>query len=226
MKEKVIIVAGGVGKRMGSEIPKQFLPIQDKVILMHTIESFYNYNPEIEIFITLPQQEIPNWKKLVQKYSFQIPHKIVIGGKTRFESVQNGLKQIEKDCIIAIHDGVRPLVSRETIQQTFSMAKDTGSAIPVIPLEESLRNITEKENRAVPRKDYRLVQTPQVFQSNLIKKAYEQEYDPDFTDDASVLEKAGGVIAIVEGNPENIKITTKKDLEIAEVLMKYLKSKT
>jgi len=224
MKQKVIIVAGGAGKRMHSNIPKQFMKIGGEIILMRTMRIFNTYDDEMEIIITLPRQEIKTWEQLCEKYKFKIPHRIVAGGKTRFNSVKNALDTIDEDCLIAIHDAVRPLVAKTTISRVVNKANEKGNAIPVLSANESLRYITDKENKSVVRDNYKMVQTPQVFHSQLLIYAYQQDYRPEFTDDASVVESKGIFVETVEGNSENIKITTKKDLDIAEVLLSYVNS--
>lgn len=215
-----IVVAGGKGERMNAVIPKQFLEIQGKPILMHTLEVFRRYDALMELILVLPSVQIQLWKELCKKHAFNIPHQIVDGGQTRFQSVKNGLKVIRSNSLVAIHDGVRPFVSMDTIARCFDEAEKSGAAIPVIDLVESIRQITDNESFSVDRNAYKLVQTPQVFESELLKKAYEQEFTPLFTDDASVVEALGTKIQLVEGNRENIKITTEYDLKIAESLIK------
>ncbi len=221
MHKYAIIVAGGKGERMGTEVPKQFLELAGKPIIMHTIEKFYQTFPTIEIIIALPENQIDFWKELCCKYKFTtIPHQLVNGGETRFHSVKNALILVKKKSIVAIHDGVRPLLNSQTIKNCFLEAEKNGNAIPVVPVVESLRYVNHKKNEAVKRSCYRLVQTPQCFSSELILKAYQQDFDVNFTDDASVVEKLGKIIHLVEGNAENIKITTAIDLIIAETLIK------
>ena len=223
MKQKyVIIVAGGKGARMGSEIPKQFLILNEKPVLMHTIESFYNYDSTIKIILVLPDEQQDYWNELCEKFDFRINHQIVSGGETRFHSVKNGLDTIiEKDVIVGIHDGVRPLVSLDVIGRCFDKAAEKGVAFPVIPVTETLRKITKKGNSiTVNRDDYCLVQTPQVFDYEIIKKAYQQEFSDTFTDDVSVVEALNEYpVHEVEGARENIKITTPIDLIIAESIL-------
>lgn len=219
MKKFVLIVAGGSGSRMGSEIPKQFLELCGKPVLMHTIEVFYDFDPECRIILVLPEDQLQFWSGLCLKHSFILPHRIVSGGENRFNSVKNGLKLIDGEGIVFIHDGVRPLVSRQTIERCFETARISGNAIPVLPVTESLRKQEGDKNNSVDRSQYFSVQTPQTFQSSQILKAYEQDFDQAFTDDASVAEKAGFPIFMVEGNRENIKITNPTDLIIAEVFL-------
>ena len=220
MKKFVIIVAGGSGSRIGTEIPKQFLELAGKPVLMHTIQVFYNYDPDCELILVLPEKQWEFWNGLCLKHSFSLAHQVVSGGETRFDSVQNGLKQIQKEGIVFIHDGVRPLVSPETLGRCFESALKSGNAIPVLPVTESLRKLDGEQTISVDRNLYFNVQTPQTFRTEQILEAFRQNYDPSFTDDASVVEKAGFSISLVEGNPENIKITAPTDLIIVEALLR------
>jgi len=215
----VIIVAGGSGKRMGNEIPKQFIEIAGKPILMHTLISFYDYDTTIKFIVVLPESQHAYWNELIQKYNFTIQHIVTKGGVERFFSVLKGLDYIPPNTLVAIHDGVRPLVSHETIKNCFEKAVEMGTAIPVVPATESIREVHNTKSKAVNRNNYFMVQTPQVFQSEIIINAYKQEYDCKFTDDASVVEKAGSSIQLVNGNIENIKITRPIDLKIAALLL-------
>lgn len=219
MNSYAIIVAGGSGERMKSDIPKQFIEIAGKPVLMHTIEKFRLYDNSIEIIVVLPEKLMGYWNGLREKYSFSIPHKTAGGGATRFHSVRNGLELITGAGLVAVHDGVRPLVSIDTIGRCFETAARLGNAIPVISPSDSLRMISGKGNKPLDRTGIKLVQTPQVFHTDLIKKAFLQDYRPEFTDDAMVLERTGECINLVEGNRENIKITAPEDLIIAESLM-------
>ena len=219
MKNFVIIVAGGSGSRMGTEIPKQFLGLCGKPVLMHTIQVFHDFDPESKIILVLPEVQQQFWKGLCLKHSFSLAHQAVSGGKTRFHSVQNGLSQIDGEGIVFIHDGVRPLVSRETLSRCLETALKSGNAIPVLSVTESLRKLEDEQNISVDRSQYFSVQTPQTFRSDQILEAFQQEFDSAFTDDASVAEKAGFSIFMVEGNRENIKITTHIDLIVAEVFL-------
>jgi 2-C-methyl-D-erythritol 4-phosphate cytidylyltransferase len=219
-KEKiVIIVAGGKGERMQADIPKQFLEIKGKPILMHTIEVFLIYNSDIQPIVVLPAIQIEFWKDLCKKHNFKVPHEIIVGGSTRFESVKNGLKAVKIPSIIAVHDGVRPLVSIDTIARCFDEAEKNGAAIPVIELVDSIRQVTKSGNQSVDRNNFKLVQTPQIFDGELLKNAYQQEYSAFFTDDASVVESLGVTIKLVEGNRKNIKITNEYDLKLAEAYL-------
>lgn len=219
MKLYAVIVAGGSGKRMGAELPKQYLEIAGKPVLMHTLERFKSFSDSIEIITVLPENQLRFWGDLQKKYSFNIPHTLVKGGKARFFSVRNGLKFVDVPGLVAIHDGVRPFVSIETIKRCFETAERLGNAIPVIPPSDALRMVSDQGSMPVNRILVRQVQTPQVFHSGLIKKAYEQDYLPEFTDDATVLEKTGVKINLVDGNRENIKITTPEDLIISAALL-------
>jgi 2-C-methyl-D-erythritol 4-phosphate cytidylyltransferase len=214
-----IIVAGGRGMRMGQDVPKQFIPLGEKPVLMHTLERFYQFNPNLSLILVLPADQFAYWKALCKKHLFELPHQLVEGGETRFHSVQNGLTRVTKG-LVAIHDGVRPFVSMETIARCFSAAETCGAAIPVTNMIESLRMLSGNKSKALPRDSYRAVQTPQVFRAGLIKSAYNQPYNNTFTDDASVVEAAGYEVTLVEGNRENIKITTPFDLLIADSLLK------
>jgi len=216
----VIIVAGGSGSRMQSGVFKQFLELCGKPILMHTIEAFVDAFAEIKVIVVLPASQVAFWQELCHRHSFTLPHRIAEGGNTRFQSVKNGLSLISGDGLVAVHDGVRPLVSRQTITACFGDAANYGCAVPVVPVVDSVREVSGKSGSALDRSVLRLVQTPQVFDISLLKKAYGQEYSPAFTDDASVFEQAGHIIRLTEGNAENIKITTPNDLVVAEALMK------
>lgn len=215
-----LIVAGGSGSRMGAEIPKQFLLIKGMPILMHTINVFANIPSVDEIILVIPESQIEHWKSLCKKHHFSVSHSITKGGETRYQSVKNGLMQINNpDALVAIHDGVRPLVSKEVVENCFTAGEKYGNAIPVVKPVESVR-IQEGDNSFIAdREKVLLVQTPQVFKTSLIKKGYETPYQPSFTDDASVIEFMGEKIHLVDGNRENIKITTPLDLKIAETLM-------
>jgi len=219
MKKFVIIVAGGSGSRMGTELPKQFLELCGKPILMHTIQLFFDFDPESELILVLPDAQREFWVDLCLKHSFSLRYQIASGGETRFHSVQNGLNLIQGNGIVFIHDGVRPLVSQDTLGKCFEMALNYGNAIPVLPVTESLRKLDGTQNVSVDRSLYFSVQTPQTFLSEQILETYRQPYESGFTDDASVAEKAGFSINMVEGNRENIKITTPTDLIIAEAFI-------
>ena len=221
MKKYIIIVAGGKGLRMGGDIPKQFVPVKGKPVLMRTLEAFYAYDEQMELILVLPVNQQDYWKHLCVEYGFTVPHRIASGGVTRFHSVKNGLALIEgEDGLVGVHDGVRPFVAREVIASCYDAAVEKEAVIPVTEVVETLRLLTgEEESKTVPRSAYRLVQTPQVFTVSLLKQAYEQAYTPDFTDDASVVEAWGHAVYLVPSNRENIKLTTPFDLKVAEALL-------
>lgn len=214
----VIIVAGGKGLRMGSDIPKQFLPIGGKPVLMRTIDRFREYSADLQIILVLPKAQQEYWQQLCKDYDFQVDYQLADGGETRFHSVQHGLAFIPDDTkgVVGVHDGVRPFPSIDVIRNCYETARTAKAVIPVIPVVETLRHITEGTKA---RADYRLVQTPQCFDIQLLISANRQPYNDGFTDDASVVEAYGYPITLVDGNRENIKITTPYDLKIAEVLI-------
>ena len=217
----IIIVAGGKGLRMGTDIPKQFLPIGGKPVLMRTIERFQKALPDINIILVLPQAQQDYWRQLCQEYDFQVEYQMTDGGETRFHSVQHGLVLIPDDAqgVVGVHDGVRPFPSVEMIRNCYAIAREKKAVIPVIPVVETVRHISPSSSQTVPRNDYRLVQTPQCFDIQLLKAANRQPYNDGFTDDVSVVEAFGVDVTLVDGNRENIKITTPYDLKIAEVLI-------
>ncbi|HEY5507321.1 MAG TPA: 2-C-methyl-D-erythritol 4-phosphate cytidylyltransferase [Paludibacter sp.] len=219
MNKTAIIVAGGKGERMNADVPKQFLEIQGKPILMHTLEAFINFDASLQLILVLPAAQVDFWQTLCEAHDFNIPHQIVAGGQTRFQSVKNGLDAVKVPAIVAIHDGVRPLVSKDTISRCFDAAAKFGAAIPTMDSIESIRFVDANGSKSVDRTAYKMVQTPQVFDAELLKKAYEQEFSALFTDDASVVEAMGVTVQLVEGNRENIKITTEFDLIVAERLL-------
>ena len=215
----IIIVAGGKGLRMGGEIPKQFLPIGEKPVLMRTLERFREYSKDLQIILVLPEAQQEYWHQLCLEYHFDVEYTLANGGETRFHSVQNGLAKVPDDAkgVVGVHDGVRPFVSVEVISNCFETARTKKAVIPVTPVVETLRHIPSQQN--VLRSDYCLVQTPQCFDIQLLKSANHQPYSEAFTDDASVVEAFGHEVSMVEGNRENIKITTPFDLKIAETLI-------
>ena len=217
----IIIVAGGKGLRMGSDIPKQFLPIGGKPVLMRTLERFREYSPTLQIILVLPQAQQEYWNQLCKDYDFKVEYVLADGGETRFHSVQNGLAKIPDDSegVVGIHDGVRPFPSIDVIRNCYETARTAKAVIPVIPIVETVRHLQGENSVTVPRNDFRLVQTPQCFDIQLLKAANKQPYCDNFTDDASVVEAFGFSITLAEGNRENIKITTPYDLKIAEVLV-------
>ena len=219
MKKFALIVAGGSGSRMNNSVPKQFMEINGRPVLMHTFDVFKNYDPKTEFILVIPEKQKELWNILCSKHQFNINPKIASGGETRFQSVKNGLELIEEEGIVFIHDGVRPLVSKATINNCFELALEKGNALPVVPIPESIRVKDGNANYTVNRSNYYLVQTPQTFKTPLIKRAYQQNYSEQFTDDASVLEKSGEVINLVDGNRENIKITYPEDLLFAKTIL-------
>ncbi len=220
MKKYVIIVAGGTGTRMNNVVPKQFIELLGKPVLIHTAEKFLSAIPDINIVIVLPLALHEEWSKICEKHNFITSHNVVEGGETRYHSVKRGLELVPDACVVGIHDAARPLVSRETILNAYTTAEKLGNACPSIPLNESIRFLKGVDNCAVDRTHYSIIQTPQCFHSDLIRKAFLKAYKPEFTDDASVLESFGEKINLIEGNRENIKLTTPQDLIIAEALMK------
>ena len=254
MKKYIIVVAGGKGLRMGGDIPKQFIPIKRKPVLMRTLEAFHAYDAQMELILVLPVDHQPYWKSLCEEYHFSLPHRIANGGETRFHSVRNGLALIEEDgaaleeclngaagetvvrSVVGVHDGVRPFVAPSVIDACYAEAAQGKAVVPVIDVVETVRHLLPDASEAtvsagvapgvsamrsetVPRGDYKLVQTPQVFPVELLKRAYSQEYIPHFTDDASVVEALGCQVTLVPGNRENIKLTTPFDLKVAEALI-------
>jgi len=217
-----IITAGGIGKRMGGSIPKQFLLLNDKPILMHTIERIHSFDTTAQLIVTLPVDYLKDWEEMCQKYTFQIKHEVVSGGEERFDSIKNALEKVTGDWI-AVHDGVRPFVSKSVLNQLLLEVKSHRAVIPVIPVKETLRIADGETNATVQRDHYRIVQTPQVFEAKLIKKAYEQKYATSFTDDASVVEAIGARVHLIAGNEENIKITNPLDLSVAAIILKTWK---
>lgn len=218
IKNNVIIVAGGKGLRMGTDLPKQFIPIGGRPILMHTIQNFYDYDQAINIILVLPQSHQGYWADLCEEYKFTVPHTIAIGGEARFHSVNNGLEFVHEG-LVAVQDGVRPFGSIALISRCFEAAAIHKAIIPVVPSIDSLREVSAGgRSRIVDRANIRLIQTPQVFDAILLKKAYESGFKDSYTDDASVVEAMGTDIHLVEGEVTNIKITTSFDLQIGEVI--------
>ena len=222
MNKSVIIVAAGAGSRMNASVPKQFIELDGKPILMHTILRFHEYDPGITIILVLSENEIETWNNLLKKHSFTIKHTIVKGGEKRFHSVKNGLRAITEKCVVAIHDGVRPFCTLALIKRCFDEAEINSNAIPAIPIFETIRNVEGERNFIVNRDNFRIIQTPQCFDSYLLIKAYQNNRTENFTDDASVFESDGNKINIVEGEKNNIKITIQEDLIIASALNKKL----
>ena len=224
MKHSLIITAGGIGKRMGDKIPKQFLYLNDKPILLHTLELFHAFNPLFEIIITLPSDWISHWENLIKTHQTKIPHKVVNGGTERFHSIKNAIKK-STGKVVWIHDGVRPMVSNETLNRLLIEINDFDAVIPCLKIKESLREINADFTYPINRDKIIIVQTPQVFKKEVIKKSYEKSYEDSFTDDASLVQENGYEIKTIDGNQENIKITNPKDLLIAEVFIKNLNNK-
>lgn len=220
MKKAAILVAGGKGTRMGGTLAKQYLPIGGKPILMRTLEVFYLLDVQIELILVLSGSDFNLWENLCKSHDFLIPHRLVAGGDSRFQSVKNGLNQLsEVTELVAIHDGVRPFVDPKVILESFDVAAKSGSAIAVIPLKDSIRKVTEDGKSYFQERQYfRLVQTPQTFQVKKIKEAFEVDELPLFTDDATVYEHQGWQVELIEGNLENIKITSPEDMSYAEFL--------
>ena len=219
MDRYAILVAGGKGLRMGSDIPKQFLPLRGRPVLMHTIDVFRRTYPDIHIILVLPREQQDYWRQLCGQHDYDVEGCVADGGETRFHSVRNGLSQIPDGArgVVGVHDGVRPFVSPETIRRCFEAAEEFGAVVPVVPVVETVRQVlADGSSMTVDRNAYRLVQTPQTFDIQLLKKAYGQPFDPFFTDDASVVEAMGHPIKLVEGNNENIKLTNPADLKLAE----------
>jgi len=245
VKKYCIIVAGGSGQRMKSAIPKQFLLLDGKPLLMHTVERFHSFDSSIELIVVLPPEHHSLWDSLVEEYSFAVRHTVTAGGEERFHSVKSGLEAVRAnsqeaehyksvapdagqdnepgDSLVAIHDGVRPLVSHDTIWRCYADAEEYGSAVPFIEPADSVRVLYGDDSRPVARHEVRLIQTPQVFRGSLIMKAYDRDFDPAFTDDATVAEASGVKIHLTHGNRENIKITTPEDLAVAHVLARMLR---
>lgn len=216
-----IIVAGGKGKRMNQDLPKQFLKVNDLPILLHTLNAFHNHLYQPQIILVLAEADVSYWKSIVNQYQFDVPHQIAFGGTERFDSVKNGLNLIqEKNAIVAIHDAVRPLVSSETISRCFDTAILKGNAVAAVAAKDSIRKVTQQGTEALNRSEIYLIQTPQTFQINQLRKAYQQTFQSHFTDDASVVEQAGFDILIEEGDQFNFKITFPEDIVLAEAILK------
>ncbi len=219
MKEYALIVAGGKGTRIKRSLPKQFIEINRKPILLHTVEAFYRYSEKVSIVLVLPEDDFGIWDEICKKFNFNKPLLLQKGGETRFQSVRNGLDQMAGEGLVAIHDGVRPLVSEDIIGASFRLAAIHQCAVAAVRLKESIRMTDQDNTKAVDRSRFRMIQTPQTFNLQLIKKAYLIKEDPSLTDDASVAERAGHLISLFEGSYENIKVTTAEDLIVAEALL-------
>jgi 2-C-methyl-D-erythritol 4-phosphate cytidylyltransferase len=223
LKRYVIIVAGGVGKRMKSETPKQFMPLAGKPLLFHSITAFYNCYNDIDIIIPLPKEYFGEWEKICRENNFSIKHRLAEGGEHRFYSVKNSLSLIKdnENAVVGIHDAARPFIKKETIAELYKAAEETGNAIPVIAINDSVREINKLSSKPIDRHNLCLVQTPQCFRTDIIKRAYQQEFKLYFTDDATVAESVDEKINLIDGDPVNIKITTPTDMLIAETLFKF-----
>jgi 2-C-methyl-D-erythritol 4-phosphate cytidylyltransferase len=219
MKKFAVIVAGGSGSRMGSQTPKQFMPLKGLPVLMHSIKAFYNYDSDVKLVVVLPPSFMEYWDKLCDEFSFKLPHTKIEGGKTRFQSVKNGLNKVPKDALVAIHDGARPLVSIDVIERCFESAGSNGSGVAAVQVKDSIREGNWEKSESKERSRFFFVQTPQTFRADLLKKAFEQDEQPYFTDESSVLEKAGYRVVLTEGDYRNIKITTVEDFSLASTLM-------
>jgi 2-C-methyl-D-erythritol 4-phosphate cytidylyltransferase len=216
-----LIVAGGSGSRMKSEVPKQFLPLAGIPILIYTLKRFIDYSKDLKIILVLPEKDIKTWEALALKHSFSHPLTIIKGGSSRFQSVKNGLNYIqEEEALVAIHDGVRPFIKKEIIEESFKVAEIHGNAVTSVPLKDSIRLVIREKSNALDRANFRLIQTPGTFKLSIIKDAYEANEIPAFTDDASVAENIGVDIKLIEGSYENIKITSPEDLITAEGILK------
>jgi 2-C-methyl-D-erythritol 4-phosphate cytidylyltransferase len=219
LKEYALVVAGGKGTRIKSAVPKQFIIVNGLPVLMHTINAFFRYSEKITVVLVLPEDDFNTWRSLCEKYSFTRPLVLQKGGDTRFQSVRNGLGNIQGDGLVAIHDGVRPLVSEDIIAASFRLAAVHQSAVAAVRLKESIRMTDQDNTRAMDRSRFRLIQTPQTFNISLIREAYKMKEDQSLTDDASVAERSGHIISLFEGSYDNIKITTPEDLLVAEALL-------
>jgi len=219
-QEYALIVAGGKGTRINSSKPKQFLELLGLPILMHTLNAFYRYSDKVKVILVLPEDDFEVWDGLCKKHQYFKPYKLQKGGETRFQSVKNGLSLIEGEGLVAIHDGVRPLISEDIIGASFRLAAVHKSAVAAVRLKDSIRMTDQDSTKAMDRSSFRLIQTPQTFEISMIRKAYEIREESSLTDDASVAEKAGIKISLFEGSYENLKITTPEDIIIAEALMK------
>lgn len=219
-KRAVIMVAGGTGTRMASKTAKQFLQLAGKPIIFHTFEAFYRFDPSLQFVLVLFPSLREEWQNLVRKHRFSVPHELTDGGAERFHSVKNGLAALRADVeLVAVHDAVRPLVTAETIRRSFAAAEKYGAAVPVIPVTDTIRQKENDGSKTLPRHTLVAVQTPQCFRRKVIEEAYARDYDPVFTDDASVAERSGNYIRLCEGNRANIKITTPEDLAVSEALL-------
>lgn len=218
VKRSMIVVAGGSGTRMGSELPKQFMELNGKPILMHTLDSMFAFDPAMQLILVLPETQLNYWNELCKSQQWSTPHECAKGGNTRFQSVSNGL-ELAKGMHIGIHDGVRPFASHHTMRNCFAAAEQHGAAVPVVPIVQSLRKIVDGTNEAVNRDEYRAVQTPQCFNAEVLRDSFAKATKNDYSDDASVVEACGNKIMLIDGDSENIKITTPFDLVLARLII-------
>lgn len=219
MQRSTIIVAGGSGTRLGGPVPKQFQTVKGRPLLMWTIEAFHRFDPTMPLIVVLPQEHFDIWRALCMGHRFFIAHEVVAGGEQRWHSVKAGLEKVEGDGLVAVHDGVRPAVSTDLIARCFDAADAQAAAIPVVPVVPSIRETTPEGSRALDRSRLLAVQTPQCFHTDLLRKAFEQPYDSTFTDEAALVERMGVKVALVEGEENNIKVTTAKDLRVVGLLL-------
>lgn len=217
MTRSMIVVAGGSGTRMGSELPKQFIEVAGKPILIRTLETLLGIDPEMQIVLVLPADQFSFWQELVQIHGCNVPHELAAGGSTRFLSVSNGLEKVTGS-LVGIHDGVRPFISAEMVHACFEEAAASGAAVPVVPIVQSLRKLEGDDSQAVDRSQYRAVQTPQCFQTQILKSSFAAAKSTDYSDDATVVEANGHRVNLVEGDLMNIKITSPLDLQLAELI--------
>jgi 2-C-methyl-D-erythritol 4-phosphate cytidylyltransferase len=222
MKNYAIIVAGGTGSRMKGEVPKQFVLLNSKPVILYSIEAFYSYDPSVEIILVLHPDYLSLWNQFITESKISIPFKVAEGGRTRFDSVKNGLKLVTDEGFVAVHDAARPSINADFLKSLFAAALTYGSAIPVVPVTDTIRIIDGDTSRQQDRKFLRAIQTPQVFRVSELQRAYTQPYEPNFTDDGSVMESAGFPVHLAEGKRGNIKITHLEDIALAEVLIKNL----
>jgi 2-C-methyl-D-erythritol 4-phosphate cytidylyltransferase len=218
MEKSVIIVAGGQGMRFSQELPKQFFYIRDRPLLMHIIDLFHFYDRNMQIIVGIREDYMSHWDSVCDQFRFDVPHLLTRGGETRYHTVKNALQKVEPGNLVAIHDSVRPLLYKRTIDDCFEAAAKLGASLPCIEIHDTIRELTPGGSRWIDRKSFRLVQTPQVFRYDILSKAYEKEYSEDYTDDASVVEASGYPVTLVEGNKENFKITNPADLDVAEAI--------
>ena len=214
----MIVVAGGSGSRMGADLPKQFIELEGKPILMHTLDALHEIDPEMQLILVLPASQMDFWEELCGKHNWTVPHQLANGGATRFLSVKSGLEQATGE-LVGVHDGVRPFVSKEMVDRCFAEAQKNKAAVPVVPIVQSLRKINQEKNTAVNRNDFCAVQTPQCFQTQVLKDAFAKADRADYSDDATVVEAFGVPISLVEGDQQNIKVTTPFDLQLARLII-------